>query len=61
MRGSANVQSVAALKEFRGALGKFAEQAALSLDEALGETQRALHWLREDCFRYWKKQAFERH
>ncbi len=61
MRGSANVLSIAALKEFRGSLGKFAEQASLSLDEALGETHRALHWLREDCFRYWKKQAFERH
>jgi hypothetical protein len=61
MRGSANVQSIAALKEFRGSLGKFGEQAALSLDEALGETHRALHWLREDCFRHWKKQAFERH
>jgi hypothetical protein len=61
MSRSANVQSIAALKEFRGSLGKFAEQASLSLDEALGETKRALHWLREDCFRYWKKQAFERH
>jgi hypothetical protein len=61
MSRSANVRSIAALKEFRGSLGKFAEQTSLSLDEALGETQRALHWLREDCFRYWKKQAFERH
>lgn len=61
MPGSANVQSIAALKEFRGSLVKFAEQASLCLDEALGETQKTLQWLREDCFRYWKKTAFERH
>lgn len=61
MHGSANVRSIAALKQFRGSLGKFAEQASLSLDEAIGESQRTLHWLREDCLRYWKKQAFERH
>jgi hypothetical protein len=45
MSGQARVESVDALKKFRAALCKFAETAAVGLDEAQTEIQRTRHWV----------------
>ncbi len=57
MSEQAKINSVAVLQELRGALAKFAETAALTLDEVSSDIQRTLTWLTEDRRRYWTKQV----
>ncbi len=52
----ARVDSIAALREFRAALVMFNEAASLALDEMESEMQRVLLWLRDDQYKFWRKQ-----
>lgn len=52
----ARVDSIAALREFRAALVMFKEAASLALDEMESEMQRVLMWLRDDQYKFWRKQ-----
>jgi len=58
MARSANVQSIATLKAFRGSLIKFAEAVELSLAEADAELEWTLNYIKSDRYRYWKAQVF---
>lgn len=57
MSRQARVDSSAVLTEFRASLATFASVAAVALDEASTDIQRAIQWLREDRHRYWKAQV----
>jgi hypothetical protein len=57
MGQEARVSSVLVLKQLRAALGTFAATAAMALEEASTELQRARQWLQEDQYRYWKAQV----
>jgi len=52
----ARVDSIAALREFRAGLVMFMEAASLALDEMDSEMQRILLWLRDDQYKFWRKQ-----
>jgi hypothetical protein len=60
MSEQARVESVDALRKFRGALCKFAETVKVALDEAEAEIQRTSLWLSHDQNHYWKRQAKKR-
>ena len=60
MSGQARVESVDALKKFRAALCKFAETAAVSLDEADAEIRRMQHWVQHEQQGHWKRQLQKR-
>lgn len=49
----ANITSVHVLDEFKAALIKFVEEAALAIDESDGEIERIMDWLQRDCQTYW--------
>ncbi|MGE3108331.1 MAG: hypothetical protein AB7G11_16380 [Phycisphaerales bacterium] len=53
MSGSANITSIAVLREFRLALGKYRAEAAAALIEAESELSRTLVWLKHDRLPYW--------
>ena len=52
----AKVTSIPVLSQFKASLATFAEIAAVSLEEAGGDIQRTLLWLREDRYPYWRTQ-----
>lgn len=60
MSRQARVESVDALKKFRAALCKFAETAAVSLDEADAEIRRTQHWVYHEQQSHWKRQLQKR-
>ncbi|MCK4871685.1 MAG: hypothetical protein KAS72_03065 [Phycisphaerales bacterium] len=57
MRRTAQVASIAALRDFRAALVTFVEEARVALDEAEFEIQRTAEWLRHDQISRWKAEA----
>ncbi len=57
MGQEARVNSVLVLKQFRAALGTFAEAAARALEEASTEVQHTCRWLEEDRYPHWKTQV----
>jgi hypothetical protein len=60
MNQHARVNSIPRLTHLRGSLCKFADVTSLALDEACGDIQRTVMWLRDDCQRYWKAQVWQR-
>ena len=60
MSDQANIQSIAALQLLRASLTKFADTAALVLDEVDTDVHRTLTWLNNECLRYWKNEVFQR-
>lgn len=61
MAEGARVESIDAIKDFRAALAKFAELAAVALDDAEGEVGRCAVWLEHEQSRYWAGQLKKRH
>ncbi len=57
MSDYARVESLDALRRFRTALCKFAENVGVGLDEAEAEVQRTEEWLKQEQPAYWKQQA----
>ncbi len=60
MAATANVQSIAALKEFRLALCLFTEAARSALGEADADLQRHGSWLSDDRKRFWQSEVNRR-
>lgn len=63
MAGMANVRSIPVIREFRGAVQLFLEEAQGSLDAIAMEMQRAFAWVEEERPHYWDSQvrrAFDR-
>src|SRR5262249_40080179 len=60
MGTQASVQSIDALKEFRAALGLFAEDALAALGAVDMEIRRTVHWLEYDRPGYWEEQIKRR-
>lgn len=59
---SANVRSIAAIREFRAAVQVFLDEAHGALDQMRMELQRSFEWIEHDCPHYWEGQlrrAFE--
>ncbi len=56
MSGPAQVQSVAEIEIFRGALARFEQQAQAALETLTGELRRATDWLQHDRPAYWREQ-----
>jgi hypothetical protein len=56
MGESAQVSSIAAIEDFRGALVQFAQQAAQSLCEMETEIRRAYDWLTHDQLKFWQSE-----
>ena len=56
MNGSAHVQSLDALREFRLALIKFREEGSQAMAAIELEIQRAMDWLTHDRIKYWQHQ-----
>jgi hypothetical protein len=54
MGESAQVNSIAAIEEFRCALVKFAQQAAQALCEMETEIRRSFDWITHDQLKYWQ-------
>ena len=54
MSTSAHVDSIDALKTFRVALIKFAEEANAALATAEAEMQRTVGWLERDQLSFWQ-------
>jgi hypothetical protein len=57
----ARVDNVDALKIFRAALFKFAEEANNALGDAEGEMHRTLNWLENEQIQHWTNQIRKRH
>ena len=57
---AARVESIDAVKGFRAALAKFAETAAVALDDAESEVGRTLMWLEQEQSRFWKNEHRKR-
>jgi hypothetical protein len=53
---SANVTSIAAIREFRAALVQFADEAASALDSMSTQIHRALDWVEHEQPPYWQQQ-----
>src|SRR5690349_21961147 len=60
MGNVAHVDSVDALKSFRVALIKFAEEANAALASAEAEMQRTIGWLERDQLSFWQMQIRKR-
>jgi hypothetical protein len=56
----ARVESVEALKDFRVTLCKVAEEIGVGLEEADGEIQRTIIWLKQEQHTYWKGEVRKR-
>lgn len=54
MADSARVHSIDAIKVFRGDLAQYGEDARHALDAVEMEIRRALDWLKNDQFLYWR-------
>lgn len=54
---SANVRDIQAIRDFRAALIKFADQAESALQSLQTETNRALEWIEHDRPHYWTVQV----
>ena len=61
MSGTARIDSVDALRQFRTVLVKFAENAGVALGDAEGEMARVLVWLETEASTYWSGQIRKRH
>src|SRR5712692_8024844 len=59
MGSSANVQSIAALEDLRGALMRFKDEAQKALQAAEMEIQRTRAWL-QDRLQYWQSELRRR-
>lgn len=57
MSEAANVRSLDALRDFKGALQQFEESASGALDALQQETFRAIDWFEHDRPSYWKHQV----
>ncbi|MEZ6057685.1 MAG: hypothetical protein R3C01_13375 [Planctomycetaceae bacterium] len=57
MTGNANVRSIPVIREFRGAVQLFLEEAQGSLDAIAMEMQRAFAWVEEERPHYWERQS----
>ena len=57
MTDEARVNSIPALRQLRASLMTFADIASVAVEEANGDIQRMLMWLRDDRYRYWKKRV----
>lgn len=55
MAGEANITDVSALDEFRRALIRFREEAAVAMAEADSEVKRTFVWLERDRMLHWKR------
>lgn len=58
---AANVQSLEAIREFRGALQRFGEQATDSLDSIHAQVHRVIDWLQHERPAYWRQQVRRGH
>jgi hypothetical protein len=56
MGESAQVNSIAAIEEFRRALVKFGQQAAQALCEMETEIRRSFDWITHDQLKYWQSE-----
>lgn len=56
----ARVTSLDALREFKAALGEFAEQAGLALSEATSDVQRTIWWLQNTQVAHWQREIKKR-
>jgi chromosome segregation ATPase len=56
----ARVTSLDALRDFKAALGDFAEQAGLALSEAQSDVQRTISWLSNDRLMHWQRELKKR-
>ncbi len=56
MSAAANVQSLEAIREFRGALQQFGEQATDGLDSIHAQIHRVNDWLQHERPAYWQQQ-----
>lgn len=56
----ARVTSIDALRQFKAALGEFAEQAGLALSEAQSDVQRTIAWLSNDRLAHWQRELKKR-
>lgn len=54
------VQSIDAVRDFRGQLLTFLERARLSLDECDTEVQRTRNWLQYDQLMHWRREVSRR-
>ena len=61
MSTSANVASIEAIRDFKGALLRFEEGAAHALSALQQEIYRALDWLENDRPAYWREQIRRGH
>jgi len=61
MSGTARIDSVDALRNFRTVLVKFAENTGVALGDAEGEMARVLVWLETEASTYWSGQIRKRH
>ena len=57
MNAPANVHSLEAIREFRGALIRFGEQSTDSLDSIHAQIHRFVDWLQHDRRTYWQQQV----
>ncbi len=57
MTGPANVTSIEALHQFRGALIRFAEDVTAIVDNLRQEVSRTLEWIQTDRPVYWREQV----
>jgi hypothetical protein len=60
MSSFARVISLDVLREFKGALQEFAEQAGLALSEATSDVQRTIWWLQHDQLAHWQRELKKR-
>ena len=56
MNAPANVHSLEAVRDFRGSLIRFGEQATDCLDSLHGQVHRMIDWLEHDRPAYWQQQ-----
>jgi hypothetical protein len=54
---SANVNSIVAVREFKAALIRFAEEAASALDMMTSQIHRAVDWVEHERPAYWQQQV----
>ncbi len=57
MSGSAQVESIAAIEGFRGALTQFEQRASDAIEVLAAELRRAVDWLEHEQPAYWKEQS----
>ena len=57
MNAPANVHSVEAVRDFRGSLQRFGEQATDCLDSLHAQVHRMIDWLEHDRPAYWQQQV----